>query len=124
MSDIHAINGSNGAHVTNGSNGSTNIDHRNGTSTNEKNTNRHPSNALCGVEEFLSRSYDYVVIGGGTAGLCVAARLTENPEVTVAVLEGGSDRMDDPMVSTPAMYAGLIGREKYDWCFNSVPQVS
>lgn len=57
-------------------------------------TNGHSGSALCGVDEFTSRDYDYVIIGGGTAGLCVAARLTENPDVTVGVLEAGADRMD------------------------------
>ena len=70
----------------------------------------------------MNETYDYIVVGGGTAGLCVAARLTENPEVKVAVLEAGSDRMDDPQVYTPSLYPTLIGREKYDWCYQSVPQ--
>jgi len=86
-------------------------------------TNGNSTNALCSVDEFVSQSYDYVIVGGGTAGLCVAARLSENPEVKVAVIEGGANRMDDPSVSTPALYPAMIGREKYDWCFMSVPQV-
>jgi choline dehydrogenase-like flavoprotein len=85
--------------------------------------NQNSSSALCTVEDFLAQSYDYLVVGGGTAGLCVAARLSENPDVKVGVIEGGANRMDDPNVSTPAMYPALIGREKYDWCFTSVPQV-
>ncbi|TLD19559.1 GMC oxidoreductase [Venturia nashicola] len=51
-----------------------------------------------------------------------SARLMENPEVTVAVMEDGADRMDDPQVSTPAAYSTLLGREKYDWCITSVEQ--
>lgn len=35
--------------------------------------------------------FDYVVIGGGTAGLVVAARLSENPDISVCVLEAGKD---------------------------------
>ena len=39
-------------------------------------------------EQLLS-SYDYVIIGGGTSGLTVANRLTENPNVKVLVIESG-----------------------------------
>lgn len=82
----------------------------------------HTGSALCSLDEFLAEDFDYVVIGGGTAGLCIAARLTENPDVKVGVLEAGADRMDDPQVYTPGLYPTLIGREKYDWCFTSTPQ--
>jgi choline dehydrogenase-like flavoprotein len=84
-----------------------------------------PSNtgpALCSLDEFLAQSYDYVVVGGGTAGLVVAARLTENPSVTVGVIEAGQNRMDDKQISTPCLYPSLIGRPEYDWCMTSTPQ--
>ncbi|KAL2403043.1 Dehydrogenase citC [Exophiala dermatitidis] len=80
------------------------------------------SSALCSVDELISRKYDYVVVGGGTAGLVVAARLTEDPNISVAVLEAGQNRMDDKNVSTPALYPTLIGRKEYDWCMTSIPQ--
>jgi len=77
--------------------------------TNETNgANGHSYSALCSVDDFVDREYDYIIIGGGTAGLCVAARLTENPDVSVAVIEAGKDLMDDPQVYTPNMYPTLV----------------
>ncbi|KAF2184657.1 GMC oxidoreductase [Zopfia rhizophila CBS 207.26] len=78
--------------------------------------------ALCGIDEFIAHDFDYVIVGGGTAGLVVAARLSENPSVKVGVIEAGANRMDDKQVSTPALYPTMIGREEYDWCMSSVPQ--
>ena len=80
------------------------------------------NNALCSVDDFMSQKYDYIIVGGGTAGLCVAARLTEDPKVTVAVLEAGENRMQDKSVSTPSLYPTMIGRPEYDWCMTSVKQ--
>lgn len=45
-------------------------------------------------DEADSKVFDYVIIGGGTAGLTVAARLTEDAAVQVAVLEAGEKRLD------------------------------
>ena len=42
------------------------------------------------------------VVGGGTAGLVVAARLSEDPAVTVAVIEGGAHHVNEPLVDTPS----------------------
>lgn len=69
-------------------------------------------------------SFDYVIVGGGTAGLTLADRLTEDSSVTVLVVEAGGDHTADPMVLTPGLVGGLNGNPEYDWNFNSVPQVS
>ena len=51
--------------------------------------------------QFASRSYDYVIVGGGTAGLTLAARLTEDPNVSVGVIEAGQNRLADPNILVP-----------------------
>ncbi|KAJ4416154.1 hypothetical protein N0V82_006914 [Gnomoniopsis sp. IMI 355080] len=66
-------------------------------------------------------TFDYVVVGGGTAGLVLAARLTEDPKVRVLVLEAGEDLTADPRVNIPAMWTQLAGTSA-DWCFETTPQ--
>ena len=71
----------------------------------------------------LDTPFDYIVVGGGTAGLVVASRLTEDVGTRVLVIEAGSDHQDDPLVSTPGFVMAQLGNEKYDWNFGSIPQV-
>ncbi|CAN8100946.1 unnamed protein product [Discula destructiva] len=75
-------------------------------------------------------SFDYVVVGGGTAGLTLAARLTEDLTTTVAVIEAGSfyQVMNPLLASTPAGDVIFAGSSRYDtnpladWNFVTVPQ--
>ena len=72
----------------------------------------------------LDTPFDYVIIGGGTSGLVVASRLSEDADTRVLVVEAGGDRTGDPLVTTPGLAAALYGKGQYDWDFTSVPQVS
>jgi choline dehydrogenase-like flavoprotein len=70
----------------------------------------------------MAVSPHYIIIGGGTAGLVVASRLSENPCIRVLILEAGSNRTEDPAVQNPATYQTLAGSE-LDWKLTTVPQV-
>jgi hypothetical protein len=72
---------------------------------------------------FLAHDYDFIIIGGGTAGLVVAARLTENEDVKVGVLEAGKSRLGDFLVDSPAMFMQMFMNPEYDWCHMTEPQV-
>lgn len=74
-------------------------------------------------EDFIHNSFDYLIIGGGTAGLAVAARLSEKSDITVGVLEAGAARLNDPSILTPAAFPSLVGHENYDWLLKTVQQV-
>ena len=64
--------------------------------------------------------YDYIVVGAGTAGCTLAARLTEHPETQVLLIEAGPpDRRRE--IQIPAAYSKLLG-SALDWQDSTVPQ--
>jgi len=68
-----------------------------------------------------SRRFDFVVVGAGTAGCVVAARLSEDPSLSVALIEaGGSNR--HYFVTTPAAVAAVIAHREFNWGLCTVPQ--
>lgn len=68
----------------------------------------------------MERSYDYVVVGAGSAGCAVAARLSEDPQVSVLLLEaGGRDR--SPNIKIPAAFSKQF-KTKLDWDLETGPE--
>lgn len=73
--------------------------------------------AAAGVIE----SFDYIIVGAGTSGLVVANRLSEDPTVTVAVIEPGSDQRDNVNVTSTTAFGNAFGTA-IDWAYSTTKQ--
>ncbi|NMN58330.1 choline dehydrogenase-like flavoprotein [Xanthobacter sp. SG618] len=68
-------------------------------------------------------SFDYIVLGGGTAGCILAARLSEDPRRRVLLLEaGGTDK--GFWVPIPAGFSKLLSGSAFNWRFNTEPEAN
>ena len=69
----------------------------------------------------MGDSFDYIVIGSGSAGGVVAARLSEDPQVQVLLLEAGGETDGADEVSVPAAFSSLF-KTKWDWNYDTAEQ--
>lgn len=66
-------------------------------------------------------AFDYVIVGGGSAGCVLAGRLSEDPDVRVCLIEAGPpDR--HPLIHIPLGVTWLIKHPRLNWCYWSAPQ--
>ncbi|KAJ6483644.1 alcohol oxidase [Mycena vulgaris] len=79
---------------------------------------------IASAQALSAPAYDYVVVGGGTAGLTVASRLTEDKNVNVAVLEAGFNAEGLPEVFIPGLIGTGISFTTLNWAYATVPQAN
>ncbi|KDQ57648.1 aryl-alcohol oxidase [Jaapia argillacea MUCL 33604] len=76
---------------------------------------------LTDPNEFANSSYDYVIVGGGTAGCVLASRLSEDPHTKVLLVEAGGSHQSELFAKIPVAAAQLLRTSK-DWGYSTVPQ--
>ncbi len=69
----------------------------------------------------MAKTFDYIVVGGGSAGCVMASRLSENPNISVCLLEAGK-RDTQSLIHMPAGVAACVPYGIHSWHYDTVPQ--
>lgn len=77
---------------------------------------------MCLYKNGFGQVFNYIIIGGGTTGLVLATRLSENPSTSVLVLEAGSAHIEDGTLLVPQQRWLYMGKPEYDWSFKTETQ--
>lgn len=69
----------------------------------------------------MKQTFDYIIVGAGSAGCVVANRLSEDPDISVCLLEAGGSHKN-PLISTPFGLIALVAHPIKNWAFKTTPQ--
>ncbi|KAF5368922.1 hypothetical protein D9758_002937 [Tetrapyrgos nigripes] len=73
-------------------------------------------------QAFANHCFDYIIVGGCTAGLVLANRLSEDGRITVGVIEAGELILDEDFINVPFYFGQSLGNPRWDWSLSTVPQ--